>query len=188
MTRTLEALRLRLLLLLGRGRISFVDDGGPVQLVQVAMQGRSLHDQTPRLAEYGLSSNPPAGSDAMLVKLAGDHSQAVVVATGHQASRPTGLPAGATVLYDNQGSKVLLNADGTLVVHAETTVTVSTPGASAILTETTASLSAGTAAIAVGGGQVAITAPEGLLINGQSFLAHHHSNVSNGPGTSGGVV
>lgn len=188
MTRTLEALRLRLLLLLGRGRISLVDDGGPVQLVQVAMQGRSLHDQTPRLAEYGLSSNPPAGSDAVLVKLAGDHSQAVVIATGHQATRPTGLPAGATVLYDSQGSKVLLNADGTLLVHAETTVTVSTPGASAVLTGTSATLAAGTASISVSGAQVAITAPGGLVINGQSFSGHRHTNVSNGTGTSGGVA
>jgi phage baseplate assembly protein V len=185
---TLDRLRNRLLLMIGRGRIKLVDDSGPVQTVQVAMQGGDVHDLMPRLAEYGFSSSPPAGSDALVAKLGGDHSHGVVAATGHQASRPRGLPIGASVVYDNAGSKVLLNADGTLTVHAQTSVRVETPGASVLLTTTTVTLQAGTASVAVSGGAVAITAPSGLTINGAQYHDHAHTNVQPGSSNSGGVA
>jgi phage baseplate assembly protein V len=164
MTYTIERLWIRLLLLLGRGRVTLVDDSGPVQRLQVSGSGGEVHDQVPRLAEYGHSSNPPAGSDVVMVKLGGDHSRAVVVATGHQASRPTGLPLGASVLYDNAGAKVLANADGTLQISAATQIVLQ-----------------------VGGTTVAITTT-GLSVNGKDFATHRHINVANGSGTSGVVA
>jgi phage baseplate assembly protein V len=185
---TLDRLRNRLLLMIGRGRIKLVDDSGPVQTVQVAMQGGDVHDLMPRLAEYGLATNPPAGADALVLKLGGDHSHGVVAATGHQASRPRGLPAGATMLYDTHSSKVLLNADGTLTVHAQANVRVETPGASVALTTTAVTLQAGTAMVALAGGSVAITAPGGLTINGAQYRDHQHTNVQSGSGNSGGVA
>lgn len=162
--KAIEALRQRIMLLVGSGRVSLSDDSKGTQEVQVSAQGTGVHDRVPRIAEYGFTSVPPVGSEVVMVKLAGDHSQAVVVATGHQASRPKAMPIGATAIYDTAEAMVLLGADGTL--------TMSTPDAS----------------IAISGDRIDINAPGGLWINGHRYDTHQHTGVQTGSGTSGGVA
>ncbi|WP_233873575.1 phage baseplate assembly protein [Paraburkholderia adhaesiva] len=67
---------------LGRGRIRRVDDSGAAQRIQVQLSKNETRDTTPRLAEYGFQSNPPAGSDAVAVFLGGNRSNGVVIACG----------------------------------------------------------------------------------------------------------
>ncbi|WP_423236877.1 phage baseplate assembly protein domain-containing protein [Burkholderia cenocepacia] len=47
-----------------------------------------------RVPEFGFSSNPPIGSDALALHVAGDRSAGAVVGTNHQGSRPRGARAG----------------------------------------------------------------------------------------------
>jgi phage baseplate assembly protein V len=109
----------------GWGRTSFADDSQSAQLLQVTLSDQETRDGTPRIAEFGLTSVPPAGSDVLVVFLGGDRTKGVVVATGHQASRPLGLVAGETMLYDLQGKHIYLtNADGIVIEAAGTPVTV----------------------------------------------------------------
>ena len=77
----------RLRTVVGRGRVSLVDDSGNVQMLQVVLGPQTTRDNLPRLAEYGLASNPPTKSDAIVLCLAGDRSVAVAIATNHQPSR-----------------------------------------------------------------------------------------------------
>jgi phage baseplate assembly protein V len=108
----IERLWRRLLLMIGRGRITAADDTGPVQKLQLQLGAEELKDNTPRLAEYGLASMPPAGSDAVLLFLAGERTNGVVIATGNQTWRMRGLASGEVALHDDKGQCIYLSSDG----------------------------------------------------------------------------
>lgn len=109
----------RLMLMVGRGRIQTVNDSGSAQKMQVRLGELEIRDNLPRLAEFGFTSNPPSGSDAVVQFIGGDRSNGVVIATGHQQSRPKGLAPGESMLYSQDGKYVYLTASGGFVVEAK---------------------------------------------------------------------
>nr|WP_314487643.1 phage baseplate assembly protein V [uncultured Pseudomonas sp.] len=119
MTGVMERLWRRVQLMSSWGRVTFSDDSNSAQLLQVKLNDSETRDDTPRIAEFGLTSRPPDGSDVLVVFLGGDRSKGVVVATAHQASRPKGLLAGETMLYDLWGKSVHLTKAGGIVVEAQ---------------------------------------------------------------------
>ena len=121
----LERAARRVLLSLARALVTTVNDSGGVQMMQVKLNALETRDNTPRIAEFGLSSNPPVGSDAIVVFLGGDRSNGVVLGTVHQASRQKGLAPGETMIYSQDGKYIYLTASGGIVVEAKNqTVTV----------------------------------------------------------------
>lgn len=118
-TGVMERLWRRVQLMSSWGRVTFSDDSNSAQLLQVKLNDSETRDDTPRIAEFGLTSRPPAGSDVLVVFLGGDRSKGVVVATAHQASRPKGLLTGETMLYDLWGKSVHLTKAGGIVVEAQ---------------------------------------------------------------------
>ncbi|NWA24063.1 phage baseplate assembly protein V [Pseudomonas gingeri] len=121
----LQGLQRRIQLLAGWARVSFANDSKTAQLLQVKLNDSETRDGTPRIAEFGFTSVPPDGSDVLVVFLGGDRSKGVVVATGHQGSRPVNLLAGESMLYDLAGKSVYLTQSGGIVVEAKgTPVTV----------------------------------------------------------------
>ena len=119
MTGVMERLWRRVQLMSSWGRVTFSDDSRSAQLLQVKLNDSETRDDTPRIAEFGLTSRPPYGSDVLVVFLGGDRSKGVVVATAHQGSRPKGLLAGETMLYDLWGKSVYLTKAGGIVVEAQ---------------------------------------------------------------------
>jgi len=109
----------RIQLTVARARVTASDDTGTVQKIQAQVNWGELRDGTPRLAEFGFTSRPPAQSDVVLVFIAGDRSNGVVIATGHQPSRPKNLAEGEAMLYDLWGKHVYLKADGSIEIDAK---------------------------------------------------------------------
>ncbi|MBB5408613.1 phage baseplate assembly protein V [Paraburkholderia sp. HC6.4b] len=109
---------------LGRGRLTRVDDGGAAQLVQMQLSSGETRDRTPRLAEYGFQSNPPAGSDALAVFLGGDRTNGVVIACGNQQYRFRNLAPGEVCISDDKGQSVYLSAAGIVVNGGGQPVTI----------------------------------------------------------------
>lgn len=118
MEQAIERLWRRLQMMVGRGVVTAVDDSGPVQLMQVRASGLEVADRRVRPQEFGLTSNPPVGSDAALAAVSGDRSSTMVVGVNHQGSRPRDLLAGETKLYSQDGKYVYLTAAGGIVVDA----------------------------------------------------------------------
>lgn len=108
----------RIQLATGWGRVTFSDDSKSAQLLQVKLNDSETRDGTPRIAEFGFTSRPPTGSDVVIVFLAGDRSKGVVVATAHQASRPTNLQEGESMVYDFWGKSIYLTESGGIIVEA----------------------------------------------------------------------
>lgn len=115
----MERLWRRIQMAVGRGRVTTGNDSGNVQLLQVQLNGLETGDNRPRLAEFGFASMPPVGSDAIVLFIAGDRSNGVVVATGHQASRPKNLNPGESMLYDEWGKYIKLTESGGIVIEAK---------------------------------------------------------------------
>jgi phage baseplate assembly protein V len=115
----IERVARRVLLSLARALVTTVNDSGGVQMMQVKLNALETRDNTPRVAEFGLTSNPPVNSDAFVVFLGGDRSNGVVLGTVHQPSRPKNLASGETMIYSQDGKYVYLTASGGIVVEAK---------------------------------------------------------------------
>ena len=176
----LERLTRRINLLIGRGRATYIDDTGPVQTMQCQCSAIEMR-QALRVAEFGFASNPPLGSDAVLVFIGGDRTNAIVVGTNHQASRLRNLAAGETALYDEPGKYVKLGAAGIVIEAGGRPVTVQN-ASSITLTAPTINLDGN---VAVSGSLVATGNVTGAAI---SLDSHVHTGVQTGGGNTGGPV
>ncbi len=121
---TVSRLATRVLLAIGRGRVTASNDAGVVQLVQVQLSPLETIDNMPRVAEFGFTSHVPNGTDAVALFIGGDRSKGVIVATNHQSSRPTNLAVGEAMLYSLIGQQVYLSASGIVVEAKGLPVTV----------------------------------------------------------------
>jgi phage baseplate assembly protein V len=111
----------RMQLVVGRGRVTTSNDTKTAQMLQVRLGAMETRDATPRLAEFGFTSAPPIGADVIVVFVGGDRSNGVVIATGHQSSRPTGLQPGETMVYDLWGKSIHFTESGGIVIDAKNT-------------------------------------------------------------------
>lgn len=109
----------RIQLTVGRGRITGTDDTGTVQTVQAQLNGFETRDKTPRVAEFGFTSNPPPKSDVVFVFLAGNRTNGVAIATNHQPSRPAGLQPGEVQVYDLWGKSIYFTQNNGIVIEAK---------------------------------------------------------------------
>ena len=109
---------LQTMLMVRRGKITLVDDSGVVQKVQLPPSGLETRDNLPRIAEYGLASNPPEGTDAYILNVGGDPSNGAVVGTNHQETRPTGLKPGESMLFNGPLGIQIYLSNGGIVMNA----------------------------------------------------------------------
>jgi phage baseplate assembly protein V len=114
----IDAVFRRIQMMFGRGRVTYTDDSGPVQKMQVRLSGLETSDGRVRMAEFGFTSNPPIGSDVLALHISGDRGAGTVFATNHQASRPKGLLPGESKLYSQDGKFVYITASGGISVFA----------------------------------------------------------------------
>lgn len=98
-------------MMLGIGRIEVTNDDGVIQKLQYRTP-LEVRSSTPRMAEFGFSSLPPVGSDAVVVFPGGDRSNPIIIATNHKSYRHTGLQEGESVLYDQWGQYIKLTESG----------------------------------------------------------------------------
>lgn len=165
--------------IIGRGRITVVDDSGAVQRVQVTEPylgaGGTDHrvlDKLPRLAEFGFTSNPPLESDVVTVRFGGRREMSVIVGTNHQPSRPKSLQAGDTAIYDVRGAIIKLTAAGIVVDGAGLPMTIQNVGTLTVK------------------GDLHVTGDVLAQSDGSAIsLTHHvHSNVQSGSSNTGQPV
>ncbi len=115
MIEQLNRLARRVLLALARGTITLVDDSKSVQTIQVRLNALELIPDIPRIAEYGLTSNPPPGTLAVVGFKNGDRNDGLVIATSNAKYRMTGLASGEVAIHDDKGQSVYLSASGIVV-------------------------------------------------------------------------
>lgn len=91
-----------------RGKVARVKAAGGVQKIQVeGLDGETVQDLE-HAENFGFTSNPPAGSDCVVVPLGGKTSHGIIVTTTNGAYRITGLSDGETAVYNADGAKMVL--------------------------------------------------------------------------------
>ncbi|HEV2364036.1 MAG TPA: phage baseplate assembly protein [Caulobacteraceae bacterium] len=186
-----ERLWRRALYAIGRGRVTLVDDTGVVQILQADFGpmgpsgSMALRDNTPRLAEFGFASNPPAGAHFVALSIGGDRSNTVVIATGHQATRLKNLAPGDSALYDSRGAYVWLTPTGIVIEAKNQPVTIN--DATQVTINASAKVRLVTPRFEVTGDIIDNCDAQSATVKAlrTAYDAHHHTGVTAGAGTSG---
>lgn len=182
MDRLMGPLKRRLALMVGRAIVNLIDDGPGLQALQLELLQDEVRGDVERVQNYGFTSVPLPGCEAVGVAVAGSRDHVLVVAVDDRRYRLKGLPGGEVAMYTDQGDVVHIKRGGTILVKAATKVRIESP-----LVEMTGDLDvAGNVHV---GGDVAVdggvTAQGDVVGEGVSLATHTHGGVTPGPGNTG---
>lgn len=121
-----------------------VDDSGPQQFVEVTGVEGQVIGQAVRSQHFGLSTYPPANAEGLALLLGGGMDRAHILGLEHPQWRPTGLPIGATRLYDASTSNYVDIRNGVLTVKHATQITLQVGGCSLTITSSGVAINGGT--------------------------------------------
>lgn len=107
-----------------RGVITLVKAAGAIELMQLnGLAGEKLQDNE-YFQHFGLTSNPPVGSMAIVLPIGGKTAHGIIIATEHGTYRLKNLASGEVALYDDQGQKIHISRNGIIVNGAGKQVTI----------------------------------------------------------------
>ena len=116
----------RVKMMLVKALVTAVNDTGQIQLVKLSGLSGEHQDGVERLQSYGLTSNPPSGSEAVVAYLGGNRDHGVVIVCDNGAFRVTGLASGEVSIWSQYEQQILLKADGSVEITAPAGVSVGT--------------------------------------------------------------
>ena len=164
MRRALAPLRARVALMISRAVLALVDDAGPLQALQVELLADETRGDVERFQNYGFTSHPHPGAEAVAVCVAGSRDHVLVLAVDDRRYRLASLAQGEVALYTDEGDRIVLKRGGVVQVHAATKLEVVAP----LVTMS-------------GDLQVSGDVTAGAV----SLKAHRHGGVQNGGGQTG---
>ncbi len=117
-----------------RGVLTLVKAAGAVQLVQLdGLAGEQLQDAE-LFQDYGYTSNPPAGTMAIVLPIGGRTAHGIVVATEHGSYRLKNLQSGEVAIYTDEGDSIVLKrgrlveaTTHTFTLNAATAINLNAP-------------------------------------------------------------
>lgn len=115
--RLLAPIRRRITGMLTRAVVSGIVEDLQRQNLQVKMHADESADNIERFQNYGMSSYPPEGAEAIVAALGGSLSGLVAIAVEDKKCRPQG-ELGDVFLYHLEGHKIRLTKDGKIILTA----------------------------------------------------------------------
>ena len=100
-----------------------VDDSGEQQLVDVDGRDGVSPTEVLRIQPFGFTSNPPAGSEGIMITIASGDTP-MVVGLESPSHRPKGDPSGSSRQYDAAGSAVYMDGEGNVKIECSGTLTL----------------------------------------------------------------
>lgn len=94
--------------MVARAIVRLVDDARQAQELQLELLADESQDAVERFQNYGLTSVPHAGAEALVVFAGGLRSHGVVLAVEDRRYRLTGLEEGEVALFDDLGNVIKL--------------------------------------------------------------------------------
>jgi phage baseplate assembly protein V len=102
--------------LVSRAVVSRVNDGAKLQEVQVGLLADETRDNIERFQQYGFTSVPLEGAEAVVLFVGGRRDHGLAVAVDDRRYRLKDLEPGEVALYHKDGASVVLRADGSVEV------------------------------------------------------------------------
>lgn len=113
--------------MVSRAVLALINDAAKLQRVQIAMRADEERGDVERFQDYGFTSVPFPGAEAVALSVGGSRSHMVVIAVEDRRYRLTGLEAGEVAIYTDEGDKILLKRGREIEVTAGTRVTIDAP-------------------------------------------------------------
>lgn len=151
--RLIAPLEARIRGMVSRGTISKVDDTKQTQELQVRLLAGEIRSIVERLQQYGFTSNPPLGSETVMVFPGGSREHGLALAAEDRAQRKKGLAVGDVALYAIGGTTSLLLEPATekvtiegdeIVCNGFVKITLAVGASSIVIDSTSITLKAGT--------------------------------------------
>lgn len=114
--RLIAPLHRKLRLIFDRAVVTMVSDSLQRQNLQLKALADENPDEVERFQNYGLTSVPPAGSEAIVAAIGGQRSGLVAIAVEDKSCRPKGGIEGDVVLYHLEGHNLLFTKDGKAIM------------------------------------------------------------------------
>jgi len=91
-----------------RGVIKKINDDPKMQTMQVKMLKDEVYSDLERFNEYGFTSVPLDGSEAIVVSIGGNRDHSVIIKADDRRYRMKGLKGGEVAIYTDEGDKIHL--------------------------------------------------------------------------------
>jgi phage baseplate assembly protein V len=98
-------------LMISRGVLTLINDALATQEVQLNMLAGENLGGVERFQEYGFTSVPFPGAEAIFASVAGNRTKGVVLVVGDKRYRLTGMQGGEVALHDDQGQTIIIHRD-----------------------------------------------------------------------------
>ena len=108
----MRPLQARVMGMLARAVITAVNDAASAQALQIETLADDAADEVERFAQYGFTSVPHPGAEAIVAAMGGLRSHGVVIAVEDRRYRLKGLKSGEVALFDDQDQVVKLGREG----------------------------------------------------------------------------
>ncbi len=99
-----------------RAIIKSVDDSKKMQLVQLSLLDVETRDAVEHFQNYGFTSRPAVGAEAILLSLGGHRDHGVAIVVEDRRYRVLNLDEGEVAVYDKTGSKIVFKKNGDIEV------------------------------------------------------------------------
>lgn len=186
-------------LMIGRGLVNLIDDAKGLQEIQADILDSETREGIERAQNFGMTSHPPAGSEAFMVAIAGSRDHLVAVAVDNASIRPKNLKQGEVKIYSAHDSFFYLDNEGNarlkckkFIVDASEKTEITTPEATFSAKATVSGLFSFQNGMAGNAGENGIGL-EGdyyitgdLILNGIPMKTHKHPGVVAGGDKTGG--
>lgn len=185
--RLLAPIKRRITGAITRAVVSGVVEDLQRQNLQLKMHADESVDDIERFQNYGCSSFPPIGSEAILAAIGGNLGNLVAVAVEDKKYRPKG-ESGDVFLYHLEGHKIRLTKGGKVVVTATDVIFEAANSFTIISPETliqgplhvTGGISTDLGIFATGGiTSASVVSGSDLTAGGFSYLGHFHKDAEN---------
>lgn len=134
MSKALAALRRRMVLLVSRAVLTLVNDAPGLQEVQVQALAGEVLDGFERFQDYGFTSVPHPGAEAVILSVCGHRSHPVAIRVDDRRYRLHPLKNGEVAIFTDEGDMIHLGrgrimriVTQTLRIEAGTKVEITTP-------------------------------------------------------------
>lgn len=127
LNRFIDPLKRRVQMMVARAVVNLVYDGLKLQEVQLGVMKNETREGVERFQEYGFTSHPLAGAEAVVLFVGGNRDHGLVIAVDDRRYRLKPLEAGEVAIYTDEGDYIKLGRGGTITMVAATKVRIESP-------------------------------------------------------------
>ncbi len=185
--RELAPVRRRLRSMANRAQVTGVVESLQRQNLQLQIENDEAVDDIERFQNYGMTSYPPVGSEAVVMALKGSLDQRVAVAVEKKDLRPKG-EQNDVIVYHAEGHQIRLTSSGQIIVTATDVIFEAANSFTIISPETliqgplhvTGGISTDLGIFATGGiTSSSVVSGSDLTAGNISYLGHKHRDAEN---------